>query len=77
MPTTLTGLIKPSTLGYFAVCDGTPTQTFSCADNCLDWLDANCAASAATVLELSQHSNQLPVVKRVATWYHPTRYERF
>lgn len=72
MSNTLTG-----TLGYFAVCDGTPTQTFSCTDKCLDWLDANCAANTATVLELSQYSNQLPAVKRVTTWHHPTRYERF
>ena len=71
MSNTLTGLIKPVTLGYFAVCDGTPTQTFNCADNCLDWLDTNCAANTATVLELSQYPNQLPQVKKLTTWHNP------
>ena len=69
--------IKTVTLGYFAVCDGTPTQTFKCLDKCLDWLDANCAANAAIVLELSQHSNQLPQVKKLTTWHNPAGYERF
>lgn len=62
MSNTLTGLIKPVTLGYFAVCDDTPTQTFNTMDNCLDWLDANCAESLAPVLEILKYPNTLPTV---------------
>ena len=77
MHNTLAGLIKPVTLGYFAVCDGTPTRTFNCLDNCLDWLDANCSENTAIVMELSQYSNRLPTVKKLTTWHNPAGEERF
>lgn len=69
--------IKPIASGYFAVCGDTPTHTFKCLDNCLNWLDANCSENAAPIMEILQYPNQLPTALKIANWYHPTGYERF